>query len=217
MGGEATDDILLDLTRITMNHRNRCGLWIAALASAALIAAAPLSAKDGVDDYPTGDDPGATSPTTPTTPTTPGPAPRSSARVCRGTIGAVYVSRNIVVPAGATCVLNGTRTDGGVSVRARARLVMRNVDIDDGIVASGHRAVVISGGSMDGVRLLGGRAATIVGANLDGPLVSVGNRGAQVFRGNRIDGNLRCSGNRPAPTGGSNAVDGARLGQCARL
>jgi hypothetical protein len=129
----------------------------------------------------------------------------------------VYISRNIVVPPGATCVLNGTRTDGGVSVRARARLVMRNVDIDDGIVAAGHRQVVIRGGSMDGVRLLGGRAATILGATLDGPLVSVGNRGDQVFRGNRIDGNLRCSGNSPAPTGGSNAVDGARLGQCTAL
>jgi hypothetical protein len=200
-----------------MTHRHRPALWIAAIAAAALVAAAPLAAKDGVDDNPTGDDPGATSPTTPTTPVAPGTAPRTSARICRGTIGAVYVSRNIVVPVGATCVLNGTRTDGGVSVRARARLVMRNVDIDDGIVASGYRSVVIRGGAMDGVRLRGGRAATLIGANLDGPLVSVGNRGRQVFQGNRIDGNLRCTGNLPAPTGGGNTVDGARLGQCARL
>lgn len=200
-----------------MTHRHRPALWIAAVAAAALVAAAPLTAKDGVDDNPTGDDPGATSPTTPTTPVAPGTAPRTAARICRGTIGAVYVSRNIVVPVGATCVLNGTRTDGGVTVRARARLVMRNVNINDGIVASGHRSVVIRGGAMDGVRLLRGRAATLIGANLDGPLISVGNRGRQVFRGNRIDGNLRCTGNLPAPIGGGNTVDGARLGQCARL
>jgi len=200
-----------------MTQHHRSVLWIAALAAAALVAAAPLAAKDGVDDNPTGGDPGATGPTTPTTPAAPGSAPRTSARICRGTIGALYVPRDIVVPVGATCVLNGTRTDGGVSVRARARLVMRNADINDGVVASGHRVVVIRGGSMDGVRLRGGRAATLIGAGLNGPLVSLGNRGRQVFRGNRIDGNLRCTGNLPAPAGGGNSVDGARLGQCARL
>jgi len=80
-------------------------------------------------------------------------------RTCRGTIGAVAIDGNVVVPQGATCTLLGTRVDGNVEVKSNARLFARGVAVEGNIQAENHREVVVS------PRRVGGRdVAARIGA-----------------------------------------------------
>src|SRR5688500_11951563 len=62
-------------------------------------------------------------------------------RRCTGTIGARTIDGNVIVPAGRTCRLVGTRVDDNVFVNASARLIARGVSIGGNIQAENHQLV----------------------------------------------------------------------------
>lgn len=159
-------------------------------------------------------------------------------RECRGSIGAVSIDDDVVVPSGASCVLDGTRIDGNVRVRSNATLTARNVRVDGNIQAENHRQVDVRDSRVDGnvqVKQGGGAVVyrTIVDGDIqydanrqrvvahtntvDGNIQIMSNRGGVDVSANRIDGNLQCKSNSPAPTGGANRVGGNAEDQCARL
>lgn len=169
--------------------------------------------------------------------------PASADVVCNGTIGDTSFDDNIVVPNGANCRLEGTRTDGNVLVGSNARLTALGVTVGGNIQAERHRSVTVAARGatrsfVDGdIQLEDGGAARVerttmdgnlqvedangrqvaLGNVIDGDLQAFGNRGGFEIRANRIGGNLQCSGNQPPPHGGDNAVSGDREGQCANL
>ncbi|MPZ53138.1 MAG: hypothetical protein GEU79_10480 [Acidimicrobiia bacterium] len=161
---------------------------------------------------------------------------------CTGTIGAVTIGDNVVVPNGATCTLNGTTVEGDVKVEPNARVnvlngayVDGNIQTDDG----GASYVNVRGSEVDGdIQVFDSSRATVnnttVGGNVqyennDGNLavtssdvdgdvqVNDNDGGNKEIRGNTIGGNLQCEGNEPAPNGGNNTVQGDAEGQCADL
>jgi hypothetical protein len=168
-------------------------------------------------------------------------------RRCRGTIRAVHVDGNVIVPRGATCTLRGTRVDDNVFVRRGAVLEAFGVRVGGNIQATHHRRVLVAprtvnttvrrsrvGGDIqlfDGVR--GVVRRTVIGGNLqvkqnsgfqasvrnviDGDLQAFTNSGGFRIFANRIDGNLQCKSNNPPPHGGRNVVQGNKEDQCRRL
>jgi hypothetical protein len=168
-------------------------------------------------------------------------------RRCTGTIRAVHVDGNIIVPRGAHCTLRGTRVDDNVFVRRGAVLEAFGVRIGGNIQADNHRRVLVAprtvndivvrsriGGDIqlfDGVR--GTVRRTVIGGNLqvkqnsgfqaavrniiDADLQAFSNEGGFRIRANRIDGNLQCKSNQPPPVGGNNQVEGNKEDQCRRL
>lgn len=168
-------------------------------------------------------------------------------RRCTGTIGAVHIDGNVIVPAGATCRLIRTRVDDNVFVRDGAVLVARGVRVGGNIQATEHRRVLVAprkvddtvvrsrvGGDIqlfDGVR--GRVRRAVVGGNLqvkqntgfqgnvrndiDGDLQAFSNSGGYRIYANRIGGNLQCKSNDPPPYGGKNVVEGDKEDQCAKL
>ena len=177
---------------------------------------------------------------------TAGPAYADDRR-CAGTIGARALDGNVIVPAGATCRLIGTRVDDNVFVKANARLLAWGVRIGGNIQAENHQLVRVVRRGVGGrylrsrvggdIQLFSGRFSEIrravIGGNLqskenDGQQYAVRNRiGAdlQAFSNlngyrihlNAIDGNLQCKSNRPAPTGDHNIVQGNREDQCRHM
>ena len=167
-------------------------------------------------------------------------APQASAeeRVCRGSLGAVTVD-NLRVPQGATCVLNGTRVKGTITVQRAATLRATGIRVIGNVQAENHKFVSVVGGSTVGgsVQLDQGGRFTVRGTRVTGSIQVVDNSGAsrlagnvvnqdiQVFShrqgvaitNNRVDGNLQCKSNVPAPTGGGNIVQGNKEDQCRRL
>ena len=168
-------------------------------------------------------------------------------RRCRGSIGAVSVDGNVIVPQGATCTLRGTQVDGNVLVKARAKLVARGVRVGGNIQAVNHRNVVVVPRRVNGrtvrsrvggdIQLFSGRYGhvrkAVIGGNLqvkqnsqrqvargnvvDGDLQAFSNKGGFRIYNNRIDGNLQCKSNNPRPYGGKNRVQGNKEDQCSRL
>lgn len=155
---------------------------------------------------------------------------------CNGTIGAITVSQ-VVVPANATCTLNGTIVQGGVDVGQNATLVANGVRVESNLLAGGHRSIRVTGAStvQGDVQVKDGGTASIIGARIQGNTQFDANLGLIDLRDNRIGGdvkveenrggatifnnqvtnNLQCVQNVPAPTGGGNTVGGTRDGQCA--
>ncbi len=176
-------------------------------------------------------------------------APLASAdtRTCRGTINAVSIDGDIVVPSGASCTLRGTMVDGNVLVRRDATLEARGVRVGGSVQADGHRFVLVAPlvngdqsirSRINGdVQLEQGSRGTVrnsvIGGNLqveqnDAKQVATRNRigadlqafsndGGFQISGNAIDGNLQCKSNNPAPTGGNNRVEGNKEDQCKGL
>ena len=160
---------------------------------------------------------------------------------CTGTIGEVAIDDDVVVPDGATCVLEGTVVDGNILVEPNATLradgveVGGNVQTDDGGAA--HVTVVNS--EVDGNVQVFDSSVVVVDATTSGGNIQLeGNDddltvsdntvdgdvqlfdndgGAKVVIGNSIGGNLQCEGNDPAPSGGDNQVEGDAEGQCSDL
>jgi hypothetical protein len=175
-----------------------------------------------------------------------GPA-HADDRRCRGSIGAVHVDGNVIVPQGATCTLRGTRVDGNVHVNARARLLARGVRVGGSIQAENHRNVVVAPRRVNDrvvrsrvgsdIQLVSGRYGhvrrAVVGGNLqvkqnsarqvargnviDADLQAFSNKGGFRIFNNRIDGNLQCKSNSPRPHGAKNRVQGNKEDQCRRL
>jgi hypothetical protein len=168
-------------------------------------------------------------------------------RRCTGTIGAVDVDGNVIVPSSATCTLRGTRVDDNVFVRPGAVLEARGVRIGGNIQAENHQRVLVAprtvndmvvrsriGGDIqlfDGNR--GNVRRAVIGGNLqvkqnsgfqealrnviDADLQAFSNTGGFRILRNRIDGNLQCKSNNPPPHGGQNVVQGNKEDQCSRL
>ena len=168
-------------------------------------------------------------------------------RRCLGTIGAVHVDGNVIVPSGANCRLRGTRVDDNVFVRRGAVLKAFGVRVGGNIQANNHRRVLVKRRRVDetavrsrvgaDIQLFdGGRGKVrraVIGGNLQvkqnsgfqaavrnvigADLQAFSNDGGFRIRANRIDGNLQCKSNNPRPFGGKNRVQGNKEDQCSRL
>jgi hypothetical protein len=168
------------------------------------------------------------------------PAASASAEefTCRGTVGARTLD-NVRVPEGATCVLEGTRVEGTITVQDDATLRARSVRVIGNVQGENASLVVVAAGSRVGgsVQVVQGGAARVKRSHVTGDIQfdeqnralkvvrnDVGgnvqvfqNTGGAEIRRNTIDGNLQCKENVPAPTGGGNVVGGNKEDQCSRL
>jgi hypothetical protein len=157
---------------------------------------------------------------------------------CRGTIGRRTVD-NLKVPAGATCILEGTTVKGTIKVGRRATLKANHVRVIGNVQAENARRVVVRRRSRIGgsVQIVQGGSALIRGSRINadilfddqrrrvaargnvvgGNVQAFQNTGGVRIANNVIDGNLQCKENRPAPTGGNNEVHGNKEDQCSRL
>jgi hypothetical protein len=169
-----------------------------------------------------------------------GPA-HADDRMCRGTIGSVNVSANIIVPSGATCTLRGTRVDGNVQVLGNGAVLITGGAFIDGNVQAedgGARYVRVRGASVVGdVQVKSGGRVIVRNTAVDGNIQVADNRGRMTIRGNsvdgdiqlssnsaraeilnnRVNGNLQCESNSPAPVGSGNQVSGNKEGQCRSM
>ena len=158
--------------------------------------------------------------------------------VCNGTLGAV-TKDNVRVPQSATCIMDGTRVKGTITVQRAATLRASRVVVIGNIQAENAKRVNVNRRSRIGgsIQVVQGGAAAISNSVIDGsiqlesnnrPLSVIGNTvGADVqafqnsggveISDNSIDGNLQCKSNTPAPVGGGNTVQGNKEDQCAGL
>ena len=147
------------------------------------------------------------------------PAALAEERRCRGTLTRVTVD-NLLVPAGATCTLNGTKVKGTVKVGRNATLIATNIKVVGNVQAENHARVVVKGSATrvgGSIQVVQGGSATVRNAKVKGDIQFFENRRAIVVSGNRIDGNLQCKENNPKPTGGGNIVQGNAEDQCEDL
>ena len=148
-------------------------------------------------------------------------------RRCTGTIRAVSIDGDVVVPRGATCVLIGTRVDGNVKIYRNAKLVAKGVRVGGNIQAENHRNVQVLPRWKDGrpirsvvggsVQLKQGGGGKIIRARVGGDIQLFSNDALFEVRRNFVDGNLQCKSNRPRPVGGGNVVQGNKEDQCRGL
>jgi hypothetical protein len=152
------------------------------------------------------------------------PAAHADDRVCRGSIGAVTVDGNIIVPSGATCTLTRTVVKGNIHTYADSHLLANGVRVNGNIQADNHARVVVGpdgaqratvGGS---IQLKSGRASTLqsslTNVVVKGDIQSFSNRHPLSITRNNVDGNLQCKSSNPAPTGSLNIVKGNKEDQC---
>ena len=158
-------------------------------------------------------------------------------RVCVGAIGPETVD-NVVVPAGATCTLNGTFAKGTVKVERGATLQAQSVRVIGNVQGEGATLVAVRSSSVGGsVQVKQGGAAETTGSqvtgdiqydqesgplrvadnDVNGSVQVMQNRGGVLIATNTIDGNLQCKENEPPPNGGGNLVHGNAEDQCAAL
>ncbi|WP_374929205.1 polymer-forming cytoskeletal protein [Kytococcus sedentarius] len=142
-------------------------------------------------------------------------------RTCRGTLGAITVSDNLVVPAGATCTLKGTKVKGDIKVKRNASLIAGKIRVDGNIQAENHKRLVVQNYSrVDGnIQAKQGGGGIIRTVTVDGDIQLFSNKKNTRFFviSNRVDGNLQCKSNSPVPTGSKNVVKGNKEGQCKRF
>jgi hypothetical protein len=158
--------------------------------------------------------------------------------VCRRTVGAITVD-NLRVPAGRTCVLEGTYVKGTIKVERNATLWAKGVRVIGNVQAENAAAVIVKARSRVGgsVQVVQGGRASVIRSRINGDILyddntralrakrnriggnlqAFQNTGGVEIRGNRIDGNLQCKENDPRPTGGNNIVQGSKEDQCRRL
>jgi hypothetical protein len=148
-------------------------------------------------------------------------------RRCAGTLRAVSIDDNVIVPKGKTCTLVGTRIDGNVIVKGNAKLVAKGVRVGGNIQAENHRRVVVKPRWVDGkrkrsfvdgsIQLKQGGGGRILRVVVGSDIQLFSNNGRFEVRRNRVDGNLQCKSNNPRPIGGGNIVQGNKEDQCRRL
>lgn len=159
-------------------------------------------------------------------------------RTCRGTLGPVG-AETVTVPAGANCVLSGTRVRGDVIVNRGAALRTVRAIVLGNIKSSGGRSLAVAAQTRiaGNIEWQSSGTASVVASiidgdikfekntgyltatdnSVDGDIQAEKNRGGFLVRSNVIQGNLKCKENVPAPVGGRNIVAGNKEGQCARL
>ena len=158
--------------------------------------------------------------------------------VCEGSLGAVTVD-NLLVPEGATCLLNRTKIQGTIVVKTGASLHAKRIKVNGNVQAEGAALVQVLAKSTVGgsIQVVQGGSAWVDSSKVTmdilydsntGPLAATRNGvggNIQVFQNtggveisdNFVDGNLQCTANEPAPTGGGNVVQGNKENQCAGL
>jgi hypothetical protein len=142
---------------------------------------------------------------------------------CNGTIGAVSLDGNVIVPEGAICKLVGTRVDGNVHVESGATLKAKGVHIGGNVQAEHHERVVVkalTGGRshVDGsIQLKQGGGGKVAKTDVGSDIQLFTNSGLFVVKNNHVEGNLQCKSNNPKPTGGNNVVQGNKEDQCRDL
>jgi hypothetical protein len=111
---------------------------------------------------------------------------------CAGTLGAVQVD-NVIVPAGATCNLAGTRVQGNIKVGTNATLVTNTALINGNVQGDGFRNVFLGVGTevRGNVELKHGRRTDIRNSVLRQNLVLENNRAKIVVRVTSVGGNLQ--------------------------
>lgn len=170
--------------------------------------------------------------------TVPPAGPLSGNVTCVGLrIGAIALD-SVIVPEGATCVLEGTRLNGSILVGARGHLSATDVQVTGGLQADGAAHTRLAGASSIGaaVQIKQGGSADVSGAvirgdlqidamsgpvsasgnQLAGNLQVMSNRGGVALISNRLDGALQCKDNLPAPTGSANMAS-IKEDQCRSL
>lgn len=170
--------------------------------------------------------------------TVPAPGGLSGNVTCNGLrIGAVSLD-TVIVPAGASCVLEGTRLIGSIIVGANATLGATGVRVNGNVQAESAASVLLGGVSTVGgsVQLKQGGSATVGGVSIGGDLQidamngpvsasgnaiggnlqAVGNRGGVSLAANRMIGALQCKENQPAPSGSGN-IASIKEDQCRAL
>ncbi|WP_183094646.1 hypothetical protein [Nocardioides stalactiti] len=145
-------------------------------------------------------------------------------RRCTGTIRAVAIDGDVVVPQGATCTLVGTRVDGNVKVNRNATLYARGVQVNGNVQADDFRRVEVTQRTIDGVvhrsRIGGsiqvkqGGAGVVRRTVVKADVQVFSNDGLWAIYDNAIDGNLQCKSNAPRPVGDRNRVEGNKEDQC---
>jgi subtilisin family serine protease len=161
-----------------------------------------------------------------------------SAGICQGFLGAVTV-KDLQVPQGANCTLNGTLVQGNIKVEKDASLTVQGVTVIGNIQGEGARLVEVLAGSTvwGSIQVKQGGLVRIENASVNGDIRLESNKGVvsvmsnqvggniQVFQtvgdvtiaNNIVNGNLQCKGNSPSPSGGNNTVRGNKEDQCAGL
>lgn len=167
----------------------------------------------------------------------PAPAPGPGGVECRANIGAQQIS-SLIVPDNASCILQGTRVTGNVTIGAGATLQASSLSVSGDILAQGAAVVTINNNSTVGGNILlrqGGSATVdqvqVVGDlqlesnqsalsatrnRVSGNFRAVDNQAGLVVRNNSVDGALQCSGNLLAPIAGANQATSLEE-QCAEL
>ena len=145
-------------------------------------------------------------------------------RRCSGTIRAVSIDGDVIVPQGKTCRLVGTRVDGNVKVKRNAKLVARGVRVGGNIQAENHKRVVVQPRAVNGgtrksriggsIQLKQGGGGVLRRTVTEGDIQLFSNDGRFQVYGNRVGGNLQCKSNQPRPVGDNNRVEGDKENQC---
>lgn len=221
--------------------RTKQGLLATLLVSglAACGGSEPSPASASASTPPPGAPTGASSVTLPAAPALPLVRVPSEASTfdCRNVRVDAQSIDTVFVPAGATCVLDGTRLIGSIKVDNGATLDARRVRMNGNVQAESAANVILADSIVGGsVQLKQGGAATVAGAQITGDLQLFTNRGLLLAQENRvggsiqvdentggvrldsnlINGNLQCKQNQPAPTGGNNRA-ALKQDQCASL
>lgn len=157
---------------------------------------------------------------------------------CQGFLGAVTV-KNLQVPQGASCTLDGTRVQGNIKVEKDASLMAHRITVIGNIQGEDARLVEVLAGSTVGgsiqLKKIGSGRVENVSVSRDiqfesnnGVLSAAGNLvsgNIQVFKNvgditianNIVNGDLQCKENNLSPGGGNNTVRGNKEDQCAGL
>ncbi len=159
---------------------------------------------------------------------------------CRGTLGAVTIVGNLLVPDDAACTLDGTNVQGTIVVKSRATLRATGVTATGGVQSQGPRDVIVRdstlGNSVSVSKSEPGGIVEFTNTQITGDMQFEDNRGAVSLSGNeisgsiqanknvggleitdnRIDNGLQCQDNNPPPTGSDNTAKQAQ-GQCQFL
>lgn len=138
------------------------------------------------------------------------PVPLAADTICTSTIGATTVPGKLVVPAGATCVLNGTRVLGSIEIAANATLRATRINVAGDLLGNQARLVSVTGSShVEGhTQLSKGVTATVQNSTLFGGVELVENSGRATLTGVTVaNGSVVVTKNRGGATVQSNRVN----------
>lgn len=145
---------------------------------------------------------------------------------CKGSLGAVEVASDVLVPRGQTCRMDGTTITGRVTVSYDATLIARDAHFEEGIGAHLFDRVELRGGSGGGrtwgtdIVLDSGGDVILRDAPVESDYYVIGNTGrVEIIGLSLIEGSVYCAANARRPTIRDNSAEspGVLQGQCAGL